>query len=61
VIERRFVEAKRQLLTTDAHIAVISNDIGYENSAAFTRAFSKRFGISPAEFPSVRHSRRIAL
>ena len=47
--DRRLAEARRQLLATDLPVSVIGYRTGYSNNASFTRAFGRRFGISPSE------------
>lgn len=50
LVERRLAEAQRQLIATDLPIALIGYRNGYQNNAAFTRAFGRRFGLSPSTF-----------
>lgn len=47
---RRFAEARAALLETDKPVLRIALDAGFESQAAFTRAFKKAFGVSPARF-----------
>lgn len=47
ITERRLTEARRQLLTTDLPVSSIGYASGYLNNASFTRAFGRRFGVSP--------------
>ena len=49
-LARRLAEAQRQLIATDLPIALIGYRNGYQNNAAFTRAFGRRFGLSPSTF-----------
>ena len=51
--ERRLGEARRSLLTTDLPIASIGYRSGYLNNAAFARAFSRKFGVSPTHYRAV--------
>ena len=51
--ERRLAEAQRQLIATDLPIALIGYRNGYQNNAAFTRAFGRRFGLSPSTFRTI--------
>lgn len=51
--ERRLIEARRQLLITDLPVGVIGYRSGYSNNASFTRAFGRRFGVSPSDFRNV--------
>lgn len=50
--EQRLGEARRQLIATDLPVATIGYRNGYHNNAAFTRAFGRRFGLSPSNFRS---------
>ena len=52
--ERRLAEARRQLLGTDLPVGVIGYRSGYLNNASFTRAFGRRFGVSPSDFRGAR-------
>ena len=47
--ERRLAEARRMLLATDLPVASVAYRCSYLNNAAFTRAFSRRFGVAPSE------------
>ena len=40
--------AANQLRTTDAPLARIAAQVGYESEAAFSRAFKQSFGVPPA-------------
>jgi AraC family transcriptional activator of pyochelin receptor len=51
--ERRLAEARRMLLTTDLPVGSIGYRSGYQNNAAFSRAFSRRFGVPPTGFRAV--------
>ena len=46
--ERRLAEARRMLLATDLPVASVAYRCSYLNNAAFTRAFSRRFGMAPS-------------
>ena len=50
IAEQRLGEAKRMLLATELPIAAVGYRCGYLNNAAFTRAFSRRFGVAPSSF-----------
>ena len=50
--ERRLEQARRQLLGTDLPVGQIGYRSGYQNNASFTRAFGRRFGVSPTELRS---------
>lgn len=54
IAERRLVEARRQLLSTDLPVGVIGYRSGYSNNASFTRAFGRRFGVSPSDLRASR-------
>lgn len=51
--ERRLAEARQQLIATDLPVALIGYRNGYQNNAAFTRAFGRRYGLSPSTFRSM--------
>lgn len=48
--ERRLSHASRMLRTTDLPVSSIGYENGYLNNASFTRAFGRRFGVSPSDF-----------
>lgn len=48
--ERRLAEARKQLIATDLPVGLIGYRSGYQNNASFTRAFGRRFGVSPSDF-----------
>ena len=48
--EDRLQNAARALRTTSEPVSVIGYAAGYLNNASFSRAFSRRFGVSPTEF-----------
>lgn len=48
--ERRLAEARRQLIATDLPVGLIGYRSGYQNNASFSRAFGRRFGVSPSDF-----------
>ncbi len=48
--ERRLLEARRLLLTTDLPVSSIGYESGYLNNASFSRAFSRHFGHSPSDY-----------
>jgi AraC family transcriptional regulator, transcriptional activator of the genes for pyochelin and ferripyochelin receptors len=54
IAEKRLAEARRQLLSTDLPVGVIGYRSGYSNNASFTRAFGRRFGISPSDLRASR-------
>lgn len=47
--ERRLAEARRMLLATDLPVASVAYRCSYQNNAAFTRAFNRRFGVPPSQ------------
>lgn len=47
--ERRLGGARSMLLSTDLPISSVGYACGYLNNAAFTRAFSRRFGVAPSQ------------
>ena len=47
--ERRLSEARRLLLASDLPVATVAYRCSYLNNAAFTRAFTRRFGLPPSE------------
>jgi AraC family transcriptional regulator, transcriptional activator of the genes for pyochelin and ferripyochelin receptors len=50
--ERRLEQARKSLLVTDLPVGLIGYRSGYQNNASFTRAFGRRFGVSPSELRS---------
>ena len=48
--EKRLAEARKMLLTTDLPVSSVGYRNGYLNNAAFSRAFSRRFGLPPSGF-----------
>ena len=52
--ERRLSEARRLLLASDLPVATVAYRCSYLNNAAFTRAFTRRFGLAPREFRRLR-------
>jgi CheY-like chemotaxis protein len=52
VREERLLRAKLLLATTATPVATIGQHLGYASAAAFSRAFSERFGCSPRAFRS---------
>lgn len=47
--EYRLTMASRLLISSDASILVIAEEVGYENLSYFNRTFKKRFGQTPRE------------
>jgi len=54
IAERRLGAARQQLLSTDLPVGVIGYRSGYSNNASFTRAFGRRFGVSPSDLRALR-------
>lgn len=50
IAERRLTQASRMLATTDLPVSSIGYESGYMNNASFSRAFGRRFGVSPSDF-----------
>jgi transcriptional regulator GlxA family with amidase domain len=46
----RLASAADLLLDTPDPISVIASDVGYESEAAFSRAFSRRYGVPPSRW-----------
>ena len=53
VRNRRLTEAAKLLLNGNEPVLNIALEVGYGSHSAFTKAFTKRFGVSPKDF---RHS-----
>ena len=51
--ERRLLEARRLLLTTDLPVSSIGYESGYLNNASFSRAFGRHFGRSPSDYRAI--------
>lgn len=47
--EKRLGGARRLLLATDLPVATVGYRCGYLNNASFTRAFTRRYGLSPSQ------------
>lgn len=52
--ERRLSEARRLLLASDLPVATVAFRCSYLSNAAFTRAFTRRFGLPPSELRRMR-------
>lgn len=50
LILTRLNRAKYLLKTTDLPVKIIAQDVGYQNAATFTNAFTSRVGLSPSQF-----------
>jgi AraC-like DNA-binding protein len=52
--------AARRLMTTDHKVLQVAYDVGYESEAAFSRAFSRVFGMPPARYRRERKAQSVA-
>jgi AraC-like DNA-binding protein len=50
IAQVRLEKAADLLQYTNEAVGVIGSDIGYDSEAAFSRAFSKRYGMSPSKW-----------
>jgi AraC family transcriptional activator of pyochelin receptor len=50
ITKQRLAEARQMLIATELPISSIGYRCGYLNNAAFTRAFSRRYGVAPSSF-----------
>lgn len=57
IVNRVILEAKRLLSHSKTSLALIAEDLGYEDYAYFSRLFSKVEGISPSKFQRNYHSK----
>lgn len=48
IIERRMLQARRLLATTDAPVATIGREVGFPDPGYFARVFRREHGVSPA-------------
>jgi AraC-like DNA-binding protein len=48
--EHRMVAAARLLRTSRRNVSAIALDVGFAESASFTRAFTRHFGVSPGRY-----------
>ncbi|MEI8633634.1 helix-turn-helix domain-containing protein [Vibrio sp. PP-XX7] len=51
--DRLFIEAKRRLLYTQAHIDQIAYGLGFDDPAYFSRFFKQKSGLSPKAFREI--------
>ncbi len=54
VLARRLELARRRLLTSEAKILAVALDCGFSDQSQFTRAFRRRFGITPGQLRATR-------
>lgn len=47
---RRLAASMKELIATDLHIIDIANEYQFKHEQSFTRAFSRRYGITPSQF-----------
>jgi AraC family transcriptional activator of pyochelin receptor len=52
IAECRLAQARQALLGTDLPVGLIGYRSGYQNNASFTRAFGRRYGVSPSSLRS---------
>jgi AraC family transcriptional activator of pyochelin receptor len=50
IAEQRLGQARQMLVATELPVGAIGYRCGYLNNAAFTRAFSRRYGVPPSGF-----------
>ncbi len=50
IVGVRLASASDLLLATTQSIAMIASEIGYDSEAAFSRAFSRRYGMAPSRW-----------
>ncbi|WP_313807895.1 helix-turn-helix transcriptional regulator [Flavobacterium sp.] len=50
ILERVFLEAKRELISKQFSFSEIAEDLGYDDYAYFSRIFKKKCGATPSEF-----------
>jgi len=48
VVSMRLEKAREMLLQTDTPVSQVASSVGFQSSAHFSRAFSKRFGMAPS-------------
>ncbi len=53
-LESKVLAAQRQLEISDDPIKVVAERLGYRDVFYFTRQFTQRVGVSPAEYRRVR-------
>lgn len=54
ISERRLGEASQMLVATDLPVSSIGYRNGYQNNASFSRAFVRRFGVTPSDYRAGR-------
>ncbi|NIB40756.1 AraC family transcriptional regulator [Pseudomaricurvus alkylphenolicus] len=48
----------QNLLTTDKPVALVANEVGYEDASSLARVFKKRFGVTPKQWLKQRFGSR---
>jgi len=58
----RLQNSTRKLTTSNQDITHIALDLGYETNASFSKAFKKRFGVTPREFSkNIKTRKRVVM
>lgn len=58
ILERRLLEAKRQLFYTDKPVQTISFDVGFDDPSYFSRFFRRHTGFAPATWRRLQHTQK---
>jgi AraC family transcriptional regulator, transcriptional activator of pobA len=56
IIERILIEARRLLIQKDITVAMVADELGYDDYSYFIRMFKKNTGVSPKEFQASIHN-----
>ncbi|MBR2123270.1 MAG: helix-turn-helix domain-containing protein [Lachnospiraceae bacterium] len=51
----KMAEAARSIVSTDVPFSQISNELGFSGTSSFYHAFSRKYGMTPAEYRSLNH------